>query len=84
MTRSIDVYFRWPDYTQLRSLQIYFPSTARTVPCPSLIEKHALLADLLLPATMLSTMMIGHLRRWSGNLNKVEVRRVITMIAVEK
>jgi hypothetical protein len=32
----------------------------------------------------LSTMVMGHLRRWFGNLNKVEVRAVITMMAVEK
>ena len=33
---------------------------------------------------MLSTMMIGHLGRWFGNLNKVEVGSVITVMAVEK
>jgi hypothetical protein len=34
--------------------------------------------------SMLSTLLMQHIGRWFGNLNKVEVRTVITMMAVEK
>jgi hypothetical protein len=34
--------------------------------------------------SMISTMVMKHLRRWFGSLNEVKVRTVITMMAVEK